>query len=88
MILEGALAVLLLAVIAMAWRVERRLAAIRNAESGLRAAVAELAQTTERAQAAINGLRVSADQSGKDLQTKIDEARQLAARLARPTGLR
>ena len=84
--LEALLAVLLCVCLFFFWRLERRLAALRNGQDGVRAAVAELAQATAHAEAAVRGLRVTAQEAGRDLQARINDARATADRLGLGAG--
>lgn len=59
--LEGALLALLLVVAVLGWRLDRRLAALRNGGDGVRAALHELSDTITRAEAAIAALRAARD---------------------------
>ncbi|MEM6625407.1 MAG: DUF6468 domain-containing protein [Pseudomonadota bacterium] len=86
---EITLALLLVIAIAYCWRLDQRLKALRSGEDGLLAAARELAQTVAQAQIAVTDLKRSADASGKELQSKIDEARVLASPARhQDTGLR
>jgi hypothetical protein len=84
--LEALLAVLLAACLVFCWRLERRLAALRNGQDGVRAAAAELVQATAQAEAAVRALRASASDAGRDLQARIDDARGLSDRLGLGAG--
>lgn len=79
--LEALLAVLLAACLVFCWRLERRLAQLRNGQDGVRAAAAELVQATAQAEAAVRALRATASDAGRDLQARIDDARGLSDRL-------
>lgn len=81
LMLEGALAVLLAACLFYCWRLDRKLSALRSGQDGIRAAARELTQATAQAEAAVRALRVTADEAGRDLQARIDEARSTADRL-------
>jgi len=79
--LEALLAVLLAACLVFCWRLERRLAQLRNGQDGVRAAAAELVQATVQAEAAVRTLRATASDAGRDLQARIDDAHGLSDRL-------
>jgi len=81
MALEAVLAVLLAACLFYCWRLDRRLSALRNGQDGLRAAAKELSETVAQAEVAVRGLRATANDAGRDLQARIDEAKTLAERL-------
>lgn len=55
--LEGALAVLLVVVAVLGWRLDRRLSALRSGADGVRTAVEELNAATARAETAIRLLQ-------------------------------
>ncbi|MGE3143700.1 MAG: DUF6468 domain-containing protein [Hyphomonadaceae bacterium] len=79
--LEGLLALLLAACLFFCWRLERRLSALRSGNDGVIAAAAELAQATAQADAAVRSLRSAATETGRDLQTRINDARAISDRL-------
>jgi len=79
--LEGLLVALLIACLFYTWRLDRRLDALRKGQDGLRAAAAELSETVTQADAAVRGLRAAANDAGRDLQARIDEAKALAEKL-------
>jgi hypothetical protein len=84
--LEGLLAVLLCACLFYFWRLDRKLAALRSGQDGMRAAAAELAQATVQAEAAVRALRATANDSGRDLQARINDARGVSDRLGLGAG--
>ena len=79
--LEVLLAVLLAACLFYFWRLDRKLAALRSGQDGVRAAAAELALATAQAEAAIRALRAASTDAGRDLQARINDARATAERL-------
>jgi hypothetical protein len=79
--LEAVLAIMLAACLFYFWRLDRKLAALRSGQDGIRAAAMELAQATSAAEAAVKALRVTALESGRDLQARINDARATADRL-------
>lgn len=58
--LELVLAAMLAACLFYFWRLDRKLAALRNGQDGVRAAAAELAQATAQAEAAVRAMRLTA----------------------------
>ncbi|MET0182640.1 MAG: DUF6468 domain-containing protein [Caulobacterales bacterium] len=84
--LESLLVLLLGACLFYCWRLERKLSALRNGQDGVRAAAAELVQATKQAEAAVRTLRVTAQDTGRDLQARIDDARSLSDRLGLGAG--
>ncbi|MBL8551860.1 MAG: hypothetical protein JNJ73_17870 [Hyphomonadaceae bacterium] len=81
MTLEIFLAALMCACLFYCWRLERRLNALRNGQDGIRAAAAELTRSVAQAEQAVRALRSTANESGRDLQSRIETARALAERL-------
>jgi Domain of unknown function (DUF6468) len=79
--LEAALALLLCLAVFFCWRLERRLAALRGGQDGVRAAALELKQAAAHAEAAVRALRMTAQDAGRDLQARIDDATMLADKL-------
>ncbi len=84
--IEIGLGVLLCAVLFYAWRLERKLTALRDGQDGVRAAAIELRQATINAEQAVRAMRVTAQDAGRDLQARIDEARAQADRLGLGAG--
>jgi hypothetical protein len=76
------LGALLIATIAAVWRLERRLNAARAGQAVLAQSALELSQAAQRAEAAIQGLRATAEGCGADLDQRIKRARVLADELA------
>ena len=70
---------LLLIAIIYCWRLDQRLKTLRSGKDGMLAAARDLQISVADAQRAVEMLRRSAEASGRDLQTKIDEARAVAA---------
>lgn len=81
MALEGLLALLLVACLLYCWRLDRRLAALRDGQDGVREAAGELLQAVAQAENAVRTLRATAQDAGRDLQARIDQARTLSDRL-------
>jgi len=84
--IELVLAAMLAACLFYFWRLDRKLAALRNGQDGVRAAAAELAQATAQAEAAVRAMRVTAQEAGRDLQQRINDARATADRLGLGAG--
>lgn len=81
LILDLGLMGLLAACLFFCWRLDRKLAALRSGQDGLKAAAAELDEAARHAEAAVRGLRLAASEAGRDLQARIDEAKGLTERL-------
>jgi hypothetical protein len=84
--LEILLAIMLGACLIYFWKLDRRLAALRSGQDGVLAAAAELAQATGQAEAAVRALRATAQESARDLQARINDARATADRLGLGAG--
>ena len=84
--IEIVLALMLAACLFYFWRLDRKLSALRNGQDGVRAAAAELAQATARAEAAVRNMRMTAQEAGRDLQQRINDARATADRLGLGAG--
>lgn len=84
--LEGVLALMLGACLFYFWRLDRKLAALRSGQDGIRAAATELAQAASQAEAAVRALRATAQDAGRDLQARINDARATADRLGLGAG--
>jgi hypothetical protein len=80
-VLEGLLALLLAACLIYCWRLERKLAALRDGQDGIHAAARELNNAVQRAELAVRALRGSADEAGRDLQARIDTAQAISEKL-------
>lgn len=79
MALEGVVAFLLLIAIGYCWKLDRSLKRLRSGRDGMLQSARELSNSVIHAQNAIQALRASSDAAGRDLQTRIEEARALAA---------
>jgi F0F1-type ATP synthase membrane subunit b/b' len=84
--IEIVLALMLAACLFFFWRLDRKLAALRTGQDGIRAAAAELVQASQAAEAAVRNLRATAQDAGRDLQSRINDARATADRLGLGTG--
>lgn len=79
--IEVVLALMLAACMFYFWRLDRQLKALRSGQDGVLRAAAELAQATSQAEAAVRSLRATAQEAGRDLQARINDARATADRL-------
>jgi len=86
LVIEVVLAIMLAACLFYFWRLDRKLSALRTGQDGIRAAAAELVDATQRAETAIRSLRVTAQDTGRDLQARINDAKQTADRLGLGAG--
>jgi hypothetical protein len=77
------LAALLLAALVMGWRLNRRLAALRDSHEGFAIAVAELNTAAARAEQGLADLRAATDEAVDILGDRIEKGRTLASRLER-----
>jgi hypothetical protein len=84
--IEIVLALMLAACLFYFWRLDRKLAALRTGQDGIRAAAAELMQATQAAETAVRNLRLTAQEAGRDLQARINDARSTADRLGLSAG--
>lgn len=84
--IEIVLALMLAACLFYFWRLDRKLAALRTGQDGIRAAAAELVQATQAADMAVRNLRMTAQEAGRDLQARINDARATADRLGLGAG--
>jgi hypothetical protein len=82
LIADGLLALLLCAALAAILRLEIRLRTIRNGQAEMARTAQELNAAAHRAEAAIRGLRATADGAGQDLDARIARARALADELS------
>jgi hypothetical protein len=79
------LAGLLVMALAVGFRLERRLKALRDSHAGFTDAVAELDQAARRAELGLAALRTATDEALELLVGRIDKARELAAKLEQLT---
>jgi hypothetical protein len=84
--IEIVLALMLAVCLVYFWRLDRKLQALRSGQDGALAAAAELAQATAQAEAAERALRVTASETGRYLQARINDARATADRLGLGAG--
>jgi hypothetical protein len=86
LIIELVLALMLAACLVYFWRLDKKLQALRSGQDGALAAAAELAQATAQAETAVRALRATAQETGRDLQARINDARATAERLGLSAG--
>lgn len=86
LVLEGVLAIMLAACVFFFWRLDRKLAALRSGQDGVLAAAAELTLAVAQAESAVRTLRATAQDAGRDLQARINDARATADRLGLGAG--
>jgi len=79
------LAGLLGAALAMGWRLNKRLKALRDSHDGFAVAVRELNTAAARAEQGLADLRAATDEATEELVDRIEKGRALAARLERLT---
>lgn len=84
--IEIVLAIMLGACLYYFWRLDRKLAALRTGQDGVLRAAAELAQATVQAETAVKALRLTAQEAGRDLQARINDAKGTAERLGLGSG--
>ncbi|MGD2132226.1 MAG: DUF6468 domain-containing protein [Maricaulaceae bacterium] len=82
LVFEGAVAVVLVLVASLCWRLDRRLTALKSGQDGVRRTVVELAEATARAEASVKALRAAGDSAGRELDEKVTRARALADELS------
>ena len=86
LVVDLMLAALLAACLFFFWRLDRKLLALRTGQDGVLKAAADLAQATAQAEAAVRSLRLTAQEAGRDLQARINDARATADRLGLGAG--
>lgn len=86
LVMEGLLAIMLAACLFYFWRLDQKLTALRTGQDGALRAAAELAQATSQAEAAVRAMRSTAQDAGRDLQARINDARATADRLGLGAG--
>ena len=84
--IEVVLAVLLAVCLFYFWRLDQKLQALRTGQDGALRAAAELAQATAQAEAAVRAMRSTAQDAGRDLQARINDACATADRLGLGAG--
>lgn len=71
-------AALLVATIAYAWTLNRKLNALRESKQDMEQLIARFAQATSRAENGLAEIRQTADQTGGELRQSISEGRSIA----------
>ncbi|MEL7029919.1 MAG: DUF6468 domain-containing protein, partial [Pseudomonadota bacterium] len=82
LIIELIVAGLLLVTIVYCFVLDRRLAALRNGQDGLRDVIASLNSATQQAQTSVMQLKATGEQTSADLKGAITDARALADELS------
>lgn len=82
-VMNLALAGLLIAALTLGVRLNRRLKALRDSQDGFAAAVAELNAAAARAEQGLADLRAATDEATDELADRIEKGRALAAKLER-----
>ncbi|MBI1778639.1 MAG: hypothetical protein HYR63_25135 [Proteobacteria bacterium] len=82
LILDGLVAVLLVATIVYAWLLNRRLGGLRAHRDELQTTINQFTEATKRAEVSIQTLRAIAEQSAKALQGPVDRAQALRDELS------
>ncbi|MDP1629928.1 MAG: DUF6468 domain-containing protein [Caulobacter sp.] len=75
------LTTLLLAALALGWRLERRLKALKDSHDSFARAVADLDVAAARAEQGLADLRAATDEAAESLSDRIETAKALAGRL-------
>ena len=81
LIFQGATVIIALVAAAFAWRLDRRLTAMRSGQDGMTKLVAELAETTVRAERAVRELKQAGGEAGAELEAQIARAKEAAEEL-------
>lgn len=82
LIMDGLVLLFLAATMVFAYHLSRNIAAFRNSRKELEKLIGELSVQIERADRATTGMKNSAKENGKELQSLIDESRKLADELS------
>jgi hypothetical protein len=83
--LDLLLVVLLIAALGFCWRLERRLKGLRDSHADFAHAVADLDRAAQRAETGLAQLRQATDETVDLLASRIEKARELAAKLEQAT---
>ena len=86
LVIEVVLALMLAICLFYFWRLDQKLNALRTGQDGALRAAAELAQATAQAEAAVRAMRLTAQEAGRDLQARINDAKATADRLGLGAG--
>lgn len=79
---QAALLLLLIALLPFAWRLERRIAALRNVGGGLADGAQGITAATEAAESALARLRATAEGAGRSVAERVATAEKLRDDLA------
>lgn len=82
LVINAIVIALLAATIFYAFRLERRLSSLRNAQAALADVIRDLNAAAARAEAGIQGLKFTAESSGQALDDRIKRARGVSDELA------
>ena len=82
LLLEALTAGLLMATIVACFALHRRVAALRDGQAELNAAMLSFAEAAGKAEAGVQQLRQASEAAGQQLQREIDRARRTAEELA------
>jgi hypothetical protein len=85
LIMNGLLGVLLIGALALGWRLEGRLKALRASHQSFKEAVEDLDRAAARAEQGLADLRAATDEAAETLAGRIDRAGHLAGRLEKLT---
>ena len=86
LILNGLLGVLLVGALALGWRLEGRLKALRASQLSFAKAVEDLDRAAARAEQGLADLRAATDEAAESLAGRIERAKSLTVRLEALTG--
>ena len=81
LIMNGLLGVLLIGALALGWRLEGRLKALRTSHESFARAVADLDRAAARAEQGLADLRAATDEAAESLAGRIERAKSLSAKL-------
>jgi len=81
LIMNGLLGVLLIGALALGWRLEGRLKALRASHESFARAVADLDRAAARAEQGLADLRAATDEAAESLAGRIERAKSLSAKL-------
>jgi chromosome segregation ATPase len=81
LILNGLLGVLLLGALALGWRLEGRLKALRASQASFTRAVEDLDRAAARAEQGLADLRAATDEAAESLAGRIERAKGLSSKL-------
>ncbi len=82
LVLEGLVALLMVATIVFCFRLNRRLASLRGVQAEMKGLVASFVAATERAELGVARLRAAAEETGDTLQERLEGARAVVDELA------